>query len=208
LALRLEEGAFYSFTARWILEDRYGVKIGPYSYGQCFVPDAFPPGVIVGNYVSIASGVKIFRRNHPLDWLSTHPFFFNSKLGFVNEDKVPMRPLAIEHDAWIGENVIIAPGCQRIGIGAVAGAGAVVTRDIPDFAVVGGVPARVLRMRFLPETCRSILASRWWERPVQECMAHLGAMTSPLEAGRPRHPLLKDLGDFQEPASALPNASK
>jgi acetyltransferase-like isoleucine patch superfamily enzyme len=194
LALKLEGGGFYSDTARRIMERRYGVRIGAYSYGSCFVPGVFPSGAVVGRYVSTAEGLRIFRRNHPVSWLSTHPFFFNQQLGYVLQDLVPFRPLAIEHDAWIGDSVIITPGCLRIGIGAVVGAGSVVTKDVPDFAVVAGNPAAIIKFRF-PEAVRQrVLAGRWWERSVEQCAQWLGAMTSDLGEEATQHPLLAPAG--------------
>lgn len=173
-ALRLEGGAFGTVTVRRLLAEHHGVEVGEYSYGPCLVPGAFPSGVSVGRYVSIAQGVSVIRRNHPSDRLSTHPAFFNRNLRFVAEDEVPFRPLTIGHDAWIGERAIITAGCERIGIGAIVGSAAVVTRDVPDFAIVAGVPAKVLRYRFPEEVRARVLESRWWERDLRELAEHRG----------------------------------
>lgn len=191
LAFRLEGRQIYSLTARWILANYHGVEIGHYSYGQCFVPGAFPAGVKIGRYVSVGPGVRVFMRNHPLDRLSTHPFFYNHALGFVSEDNIDSGRLEIGHDAWIGAGAVVLQGCSRIGVGAAIGAGAIVTKDVPDFAIAVGNPARVIRMRFSPETCRLILASRWWEKSVTECVTHLKEMAAPLEEIGCNHPLLK-----------------
>jgi virginiamycin A acetyltransferase len=179
-ALRLEGGGFFSHTARVIMAKRYGVNIGAYSYGHCFVPGVFPPGVSIGRYVSIAKNVNAILRNHPLDRVSTHPFFFNSKLGFVEADCVAAGTLSIWHDAWIGERVILTPGCSRIGIGAVVGAGAVVTKDVPDFAIVAGVPAKLIRYRLSQKAMSGVLESRWWMKPVEECASDILEMLRPL----------------------------
>lgn len=68
----------------------------------------------------------------------------------------------IGHDVWIGANAIILGGI-RLGQGAVVGAGAVVTKDVEPYAIVGGIPARVIRYRFSPETIRAIESTNWWE---------------------------------------------
>lgn len=182
---------FWSATARKILHAHYGIAIGSYSYGECFVPGAFPVGTVVGRYVSIASGVRVFTRNHPMERLSLHPFFYNRHLGFVVEDTIQAGRLVIEHEAWIGERAIVTPGCQRIGIGAVVGAGAVVTKDVDDFAIVAGNPARVIRRRFDDATSERLLASRWWERPVHELSEHLDDLLKPVASLSTDHPLIR-----------------
>jgi len=189
LALKVEGNQFYSLTGRWILASHYGVRIGAYSYGDCFVPGIFPSGVNIGRYVSIGPGVRVFMRNHPLDRLSTHPFFYNSQLDWVTHDMIDSGFLEIGHDAWIGAGATILRGCSKIGVGAVVGAGSVVTRNVPDFAIAAGNPARIIRMRFAPETCHLILASCWWEKSVAECAMHLSAMAERIN-DIPHHPLL------------------
>jgi virginiamycin A acetyltransferase len=174
-------GGFWSSTIREILREYHGVEVGAYSYGLCLQPGAIPAGVIVGRYASIGS-VRIHRRDHRIDLLSLHPFFYNPIFGLVPEDGLETVPLRIGHDAWIGDDAIIVSGCKSIGIGAVVGAGSVVTHDVPDFAVVGGAPAKVLKMRFNPEVRAAILESRWWERTIEELAGQVEAFTTPLES--------------------------
>jgi hypothetical protein len=145
--------------------------------------------------VSIAEQVVEYRANHPLDRLSTHPFFFNHHLGYVPEMNVPFSRLTIEHDAWIGDSVIITPGCQRIGLGAIVGAGSVVTKDVPDFAVVGGNPARLIKWRFSTEMQQRVRQSKWWERPIGECAKYIEFMSCPLTDSAATHPLLQSVSD-------------
>lgn len=194
LALRLEGYHFFSATARAILARDCGVRIGAYTYGECFNPGAWPRNVTVGRYASIGPGVRIFLRHHPLDRLSMHSFFYNSKLGYVQKDNIPEGRLVIDHDCWIGERAIITSKCSRIGIGAVVGAGAVVTKDVPDFAVAVGNPAKVLKYRFSSDVQEKILASRWWEKSVDELAAFLPELTIPLLEQMDHHPLLSTSG--------------
>ena len=64
-----------------------------------------------------------------------------------SEGDMPDSPLEIGHDVWIGARAIVLPGCTRIGAHSIIGAGAVVTHDVPDYAIVGGNPAKIIRMR-------------------------------------------------------------
>lgn len=187
---RIEGGDFYSEGVRAILDRYYGVRVGLYSYGPCLVPGGLPPGVSVGRYVSIAAGVQVLLRNHPTDRLSTHPFFFNQKLGLLKADTMEVGALEIGHDSWIGSRVIITPGCKRIGIGSVVGAGAVVTKDVPDFAIVGGNPARLIRYRFSEDQREVILASRWWERSIEDLRAQMEFFTESVGLRFTENPVL------------------
>ena len=93
--------------------------------------------VIIGNDVMMAPDVCIYARNHAYDRLD---------IPMDRQGIAPERPVVIGDDVWIGTRVIILPGV-KVGTGAVIGAGAVVTKDVPDYAVVGGNPAYVIKMR-------------------------------------------------------------
>lgn len=173
IARRLECGEMHSKTLRRLLKEFHGVTVGPYSYGSCMVPGILPPGTLVGNYCSSAEGLRVFRRNHPIDFLSQHPFFYNSELGLIVQDaigRIEDNPLSIGNDVWIGAGVTILPGCRSIGNGAIVGAGSVLTRDIPPFTIYVGNPARLIRDRFSPEIRDMIEKSCWWELSLSELL--------------------------------------
>lgn len=180
---RTEGGMIHSVTLRRIFKHYYNVTVGPFSYG--IEPGVFESGCIVGAFCSIAAGVHVLRRNHPTSWVSQHPLFFNRNMGLLDHDRIPSvccNPLRIGNDVWIGANVIICPGCRLIGDGAVVAAGAVVTRDVAAYTIVGGSPARPIRRRFSPEVEAVVAASEWWLRPLPEIVRHLHLFTRELDA--------------------------
>ncbi len=178
LIRKLEKGDFYSVTLRKIFRDYHKIDIGMYSYG-CFAPHNINPFTWIGRYCSFAEGVCIFNGNHPLDYQSLHPFFYNPKLGYVKEEKIVRRHIEIGHDVWVGRNAIVTPSVKRIGNGAVIGAGSVVTKDVPDFAVVVGNPARIIKYRFDPEIIDVINRSQWWLMDIGELVNGMDKFTQP-----------------------------
>jgi virginiamycin A acetyltransferase len=141
--------------------DRYAIDVGMQSYG-CFDRWRMPGPIKVGRYCSIASTVRSAPINHPHDALTTHPVLFERRFGAVDRDITWDAVLTIGDDVWIGHNAMILPGCKNIGRGAIIGAGAIVTRDVPAYAIVAGNPAKLLRMRFDDATIAAIEASQWW----------------------------------------------
>lgn len=173
LVCRLEGGVFFSQTLREILEQHHGVKVGKYSYGSCLKPGILPRGTIVGSYCSFADGLKVFRRNHPIDVLSQHPFFYNRLLGLVQKDTINSNeenPLVIGNDVWVGDGVTILPSCKYIGNGAILGAGSVITKNIEPFTVVAGNPAKMIKRRFSEDEEVLIMQSQWWRLSLQELL--------------------------------------
>lgn len=119
----------------------------------------------IGNYCSIASHVTIGPEQHPLDTFSTSPHTYANRAGGRDADHPrPTRRVIIGHDVWIGLNAVIMDGVT-IGTGAVIASGAVVTRDVPDYAIVGGVPSRLIRYRVSEEQISRLLASEWFLKP-------------------------------------------
>jgi len=173
LANKLEHGVFFSQTLRKIFKQYHGVTVGSYSYGPCFTPGVLPIGSHVGSYCSIAGGLKVFRRNHPLNTLTQHPFFYNKKLGLVEMDTINSdadNPLTIGSDVWIGERVTIMPSCKVIGHGAVIGAGSIVTKDVMACTIVAGNPAKLVKKRFTDRDTENFLNSKWWELSISDLL--------------------------------------
>lgn len=166
--MRLEKGAYRSATARRLLEQDWRIKVGAHSYGEMMVPGAFAPSCVIGRYVSVGHDVRLFTQNHPLDCVTTHPYFYERQFGYIQQEMLEPAETVIGHDVWIGQGAIVLPGCRKIGTGAVIGAGAVVTKDVPDYAIVGGNPAKVIKYRFDEDTIQRLLDSRWWEKSPEQ----------------------------------------
>ncbi|ADC86478.1 MULTISPECIES: CatB-related O-acetyltransferase [Staphylococcus] len=137
--------------------------IGKYSYigfGSDF------NHVEIGNYCSISSDVKMGLGKHPLEFFSSSPIFYSNnnpfgiKEAYFKFDDSPNKTI-VGHDVWIGANVIVLDGIQ-IGNGAVIAAGAIVTRNVEPYEIVGGVPAKTIKKRFDDETINKLLESKWW----------------------------------------------
>jgi hypothetical protein len=152
-----------------------------YTHGGCFVPGQVHPFTTIGRYCSIAGTVRIINRNHPLDFKSTHAMFCISRFKFCDKDLVGYTPLNIGNDVWIGHNAIITPNVRKIGDGAVIAAGAVVNKDAPPYAVIVGNPARIVRYRFPQEIIDELLASKWWEKDIEELKSNIKEFQQPYE---------------------------
>lgn len=162
---------------RKYFKDHKKYNIGKYSYlgNNSLIRNAGKS--VVGKFCSISHNVRIGLSQHPIIYLSTHSFYCRnssseqwggglnvSEKNKINFSEDECLPVIIGNDVWIGYGAIIMDGV-KIGHGAIVAAAAVVTKDVPPYAIVAGVPARIIRYRFDEATCKRLLDSRWWDYP-------------------------------------------
>lgn len=120
----------------------------------------------VGSFTSIADNVVIGGGRHPMEWVGMSPVFYEGRDSVKKKFSIHSRQAnlhsSIGNDVWIGESALIRAGV-RIGHGAVIGMGSVVTKDVDNYAIVAGNPARLIRYRFPEETISSLLKLKWWD---------------------------------------------
>ena len=136
------------------------VKISPHEIGEHTYISEFShvsQWTQIGKFCSIANLVTIGAQQHNMESLTTFPFE-------EVMDAMPRRVTIIGNDVWIGSGAVIMAGV-KVGSGAVIGAGAIVTKDVPPYAIVLGNPARVIRYRFPPPLVKELLETRWWDLP-------------------------------------------
>jgi phosphonate metabolism protein (transferase hexapeptide repeat family) len=147
------------------------VEFGDWSY-TVHGADLF--NAVVGKFCNIAAGVRLNPTNHPTGRASQHHFTYRSRSHHLAEaDDAEIfawrrsHRVTVGHDVWIGHNAVVLPG-RSIGTGAAVGAGAVVTKDVADYTVVAGNPARVIKRRCDEATERLLKRIAWWDwSPVQ-----------------------------------------
>lgn len=142
--------------------------VGRYFAVGCF---SYVGRATIGRFCTFGSRVSVAPFDHPTEWLSVSEFQFRDTQEFYFDTLQEGRRLSwdggrdrtlIENDVWIGDNAVVLMGV-KVHVGAIVAAGAVVTSDVPPYAIVAGVPARVVKYRFSPEVIDELLESRWWE---------------------------------------------
>lgn len=167
------------------------VQVGKYSRigVNCQVTSA-----TIGNYTAIGKDTVITVGQHPTNYLSSHSIFYKKgNWGWHDEwiapiDYVPNKHVTIGNDVWIGRQCIILDGLT-IGDGAVVAAGAVVTKDVPPFAIVGGVPAKVIKYKFSQEIIDRLEEIKWWNLSDDE-------ITRVIELFHIKNPTVEDVNKF------------
>ena len=177
-----------------------GCKIGRYTYGYENLLNAYPLAESIGRYCSINCTARIWN-NHPMDSVTTHPFLdhpiFLSWEEYIERQKMidefgvhlnnhsyeeshirNNKSIKIGNDVWIGANVVILPGVN-IGDGAIIAAGAVVTKDVEPYTIVGGVPARTIKKRFDDKVISALLDIQWWNWEHKDIERNIVYMLNP-----------------------------
>lgn len=158
------------------------VSVGRYTYGNplCMIWAA-EERIEIGSFCSIAERVVIFGGGeHRTDWISTYPF---AEVFDIPEKNIVGHPASkgttrIGHDVWLGFQSTIMSGVE-IGHGAVIGANAVVSRNVPPYSVVVGNPGKIVRCRFDPVAVRELLAIAWWNWPIEHILQHAELLSNP-----------------------------
>lgn len=138
-------------------------SMGAFSYSH----SRLPLDMVIGRYCSIARGLKTFGDEHPTDRFTTSPITYNADF-LVNRPNLKFKNIAkskhieIKNDVWIGQDVTLKPGIT-INNGAIIAANSVVTKDVPSYSIVGGVPAKVIRYRFTEDEIKTLNALKWWD---------------------------------------------
>lgn len=146
------------------------ISSGAFSYCRS---GSIPSDFAIGRYCSIAPGVRVGDQEHPLDRISTHAFTMHKhteRMAMAHFGRAPKPtpfqmsgpPPQIGHDVWIGRDALVKRGV-KLGTGCVVAERCVVTRDVPPFAIVAGVPGRIIRYRFDEQTISRVLESQWWD---------------------------------------------
>lgn len=116
----------------------------------------------IGAFCSIARNVQVQAVNHSHNRASTYSVVKNYYKEYDPEEFIEKSDIIIEDDVWIGTNSVILPGV-KLGRGSIVGAGSVITKDVERYSIVGGVPAKKIKMRFTEETIEELEASKWWQ---------------------------------------------
>jgi acetyltransferase-like isoleucine patch superfamily enzyme len=156
------------------------ITMGTGSYGEPFVVyhEGDDAKITIGKYCSIAAGVRFMPGgNHRTDWVSTYPFRLRYGLPGALTDGHPTTKgdIVVGNDVWMGNEALVLSGVT-IGDGSVIAAQAVVTKDVPPYAIVAGNPGRVVSMRFTEELRQQLAAIKWWDWPEATVVDRVAAL--------------------------------
>lgn len=159
--------------------------VGEYTYGiNNLIIDYYKGSeskVTIGKFCSLGPCIRVITGGiHPSSWVSTYPFRAKWDLNGAYKDGMPYSngDIIIKNDVWIGTDVIILSGVT-IGNGAVISSGSVVAKDVPDYAVVGGTPAKLIKYRIDQEQINKLLKIKWWNWNEEKIVQNISLLSSP-----------------------------
>ncbi|MDO5656877.1 MAG: CatB-related O-acetyltransferase [Paracoccus sp. (in: a-proteobacteria)] len=165
----------YSYASSFDPPDDWAARLAPYLY------EGAPEHLHIGRFCQIADRVRFVTAsaNHPMKGISTYPFaiFDHARMAHYMAEIGTLPDTVIGHDVWIGDGATILPGA-RIGDGVIIGAAAVVGGIVPDYAVMAGNPARMIRRRFSEDDIETLRNLRWWDWPAERIAQAIPALAS------------------------------
>lgn len=164
-------GAFTYYSDNSLTEETdIAARLAPYTF------PGVPEQIHIGKFCQIAEGAQIITEsaNHDMSGLTTYPFpiFDPDQIGGYRKTLRRGKDVVIGHDVWIGREAMVMPSA-KIGNGVIVASRAVVSGDVPDYAIVAGNPARVVKIRFDKDTRARLLALGWWDWPADKIEAAL-----------------------------------
>lgn len=173
----------FSIYTNLYLKDKSNCEIGEYTYGHPTIREWGEGKILkIGKFCSIAHNVEIFLGgNHRIDWISTYPFNMFPE-NFPEAKKIKGHPhskgdVNIGNDVWIGQNSVILSGV-KIGHGAVIGTNSLITKNIGDYEIWGGNPARFIKKRFDDDKIAFLLELEWWNWDISKIIENVELICS------------------------------
>jgi virginiamycin A acetyltransferase len=160
----------------------YKSNVSSYSY---IARNSLISNTSIGVFCSFAPNIVCGAGMHPTNFISTSPIFYSNKkqcgISFIDKSQFEeLPPVVVSADVFVGANSVILNGV-KLGVGCVIAAGSVVNCDVEPYAIVGGIPAKIIKMRFNEYQINKLLNSKWWEKDVKQLVKNIDIFSSPID---------------------------